>query len=130
MLIILIILYIISKNASNLFLIPLLAIIFILSLNDFAFELTISDERTDGKKVTAIARETGATLRFEEDPVRMLRALKLVGQFNFAMDDATENALFDSLPLIRHAATSRLSLELEKILVCLFFTQSLPLIIR
>ena len=55
-------------------------------------------------------------LRFEEDPVRMLRALKLVGQFNFAMDDATENALFDSLPLIRHAATSRLSLELEKIL--------------
>ncbi len=55
-------------------------------------------------------------LRFEEDPVRMLRALKLVGQCDFSMDAATENALFASLPLIRHAAPSRLSLELEKVL--------------
>ncbi len=55
-------------------------------------------------------------LRFEEDPVRMLRALKLVGQYDFALDAATENALFAALPLIRHAAPSRLSLELEKIL--------------
>ena len=30
-------------------------------------------------------------LRFEEDPVRMLRALKLVGQYDFALDSATEN---------------------------------------
>lgn len=55
-------------------------------------------------------------VRFEEDPVRMLRALKLVGQYDFALDDATENAFFASLPLIRYAAPSRLSLELEKIL--------------
>ena len=55
-------------------------------------------------------------LRFEEDPVRMLRALKLVGQYDFTFDAATENALFAMLPLIRHAAPSRLSLELEKIL--------------
>ncbi len=55
-------------------------------------------------------------LRFEEDPVRMLRALKLVGQYDFSLDAATENALFSSLGLIRHAAPSRLSLELEKIL--------------
>ena len=55
-------------------------------------------------------------LRFEEDPVRMLRALKLVAQYDFALDDATENAFFADLPLICHAAPSRLSLELEKIL--------------
>lgn len=55
-------------------------------------------------------------LRFEEDPVRMLRALKLVAQYDFTLDDATENALFSDLPLICHAAASRLSLELEKIL--------------
>ena len=55
-------------------------------------------------------------LRFEEDPVRMLRALKLVAQFDFTLDNATENALFAKMPLIRHAAPSRLSLELEKIL--------------
>lgn len=64
-----------------------------------------------------IVRAIGdARLRFEEDPVRMLRALKLVGQYDFTMDAETENALFASLPLIRHAAASRLSLELEKIL--------------
>ena len=55
-------------------------------------------------------------LRFEEDPVRMLRALKLVAQYDFTFDNATENALFSDLPLICHAAPSRLSLELEKIL--------------
>ena len=55
-------------------------------------------------------------LRFEEDPVRILRALKLVAQYDFTLDNATENALFSDLPLICHAAPSRLSLELEKIL--------------
>ncbi len=55
-------------------------------------------------------------LRFEEDPVRMLRALKLVGQYDFTMDAETENAIFASLPLIHHASGSRLSLELEKVL--------------
>ncbi|MBE6355668.1 MAG: CCA tRNA nucleotidyltransferase [Lentisphaerae bacterium] len=55
-------------------------------------------------------------LRFEEDPVRMLRALKLVAQFDFSLHDATENALFDKLPLIRLVSSGRLSLELEKIL--------------
>ena len=49
-------------------------------------------------------------LRFEEDPVRMLRALKLVGQYDFSMDAVTETALFASLPLLRHAVPSRLSL--------------------
>ena len=55
-------------------------------------------------------------LRFEEDPVRMLRALKLIGQYDFTMDAATENALFTKLELIRVASPSRLALELEKIL--------------
>ncbi len=57
-----------------------------------------------------------ARLRFEEDPVRLLRALKLVGQYDFSLDAETENALFASLPLIRHASSSRLALELEKVL--------------
>jgi len=55
-------------------------------------------------------------LRFEEDPVRMLRALKLVGQYDCELESTTENALFECLPLIEHASLSRLSLELEKIL--------------
>ena len=59
-------------------------------------------------------------LRFEEDPVRMLRALKLVAQFDFSMEPATENALFASLELLRHASSGRLSLELEKILKSIY----------
>ncbi len=58
--------------------------------------------------------------RFAEDPVRMLRALKLVGQYDFYLDSDTENALFRSLPLIKQASPSRLSLELEKILLSIY----------
>lgn len=55
-------------------------------------------------------------VRFEEDPVRMLRALKLVGRFGFSMDDATENSLFNNMDKIKHVPISRMTLELEKVL--------------
>jgi len=55
-------------------------------------------------------------LRFEEDPVRILRALKLVGQYGFKFDAKTEVAVRSHGDLILHAAASRLSLEMEKIL--------------
>ncbi len=54
--------------------------------------------------------------RFEEDPVRLLRALKLVGQFGFELEENTRRALEEKIHLIAHAAPSRLALELEKIL--------------
>lgn len=69
-------------------------------------------EDIKNKTVRAIGEPA---LRFEEDPVRMLRALKLVGQFDFTLESKTENALFGSLELLKHASPSRLALELEKI---------------
>ena len=54
--------------------------------------------------------------RLEEDPVRILRALKLVGQYSFRMEEATEHAVRSCMPLIRLASDSRMTLELEKIL--------------
>ena len=57
-----------------------------------------------------------AELRFEEDPVRILRALKLVGQYGFTFDAKTEVAVRCHGNLILHAAASRFSLEMEKIL--------------
>lgn len=54
--------------------------------------------------------------RFEEDPVRLLRALKLVGQYGWMMEEQTASALTRNLHMIQHAASSRLALELEKIL--------------
>ena len=55
-------------------------------------------------------------VRFEEDPVRMLRALKLVGRFGFALDDKAENSLFVNMDKIKHVPISRMTLELEKVL--------------
>ncbi len=55
-------------------------------------------------------------LRFEEDPVRMLRALKLVGQYGFQLERKTGDALRETLPLLELASVSRLSLELEKVM--------------
>lgn len=55
--------------------------------------------------------------RFEEDPVRMIRALKLVGQYGFKMTPETSKALRKSLSLITHVSLSRLSLEFEKIML-------------
>lgn len=64
-----------------------------------------------------IVRSIGdAALRFEEDPVRILRALKLVGQYGFTLEADTEKALVSCMDLIVHASSSRMTLELEKIL--------------
>ncbi|MDD3118802.1 MAG: hypothetical protein PHQ27_06470 [Victivallales bacterium] len=54
--------------------------------------------------------------RFQEDPVRVLRALKFAGQCDMTLAAETEAALVKSVPLIQLAAPSRLTLELEKIL--------------
>jgi len=55
-------------------------------------------------------------VRFSEDPVRMLRALKLVGQYGFKLERETESVLVSLMNHIVAASNSRLSLELEKIL--------------
>jgi len=56
------------------------------------------------------------TTRFEEDPVRILRALKLIGQYNFSFEKETEKALIKNIKLITHASSARLLLEFDKII--------------
>jgi poly(A) polymerase len=50
--------------------------------------------------------------RFEEDPVRMMRALEYKVRLGFGLDDATADALHDSAELISEAAPARLTYEL------------------
>ncbi|MCP4176206.1 MAG: hypothetical protein GY756_00395 [bacterium] len=57
-----------------------------------------------------------ADTRFSEDPVRLLRALKLIGQYGFKVSKKTELSLNKSMKQILLASNSRLTLELEKIL--------------
>ena len=55
-------------------------------------------------------------LRFEEDPVRILRAIKLAGQYGFVFEEKTGQAVRDCIDFIDVVPVSRLTLELEKIL--------------
>jgi len=55
-------------------------------------------------------------LRFEEDPVRILRAIKLAGQYGFTFEEKTGQAIRDCMDFIDVVSVSRLTLELEKIL--------------
>ncbi len=54
--------------------------------------------------------------RMEEDPVRMLRALKLVGQCNFRLEKELETVIRQKGGMIRLASSARLFEELLKIL--------------
>ena len=57
-------------------------------------------------------------LRFQEDPVRMLRALKLVGQHGLKLSRAVQSALHKLAPEIAKSSRSRLLEEIIKILLC------------
>lgn len=54
-------------------------------------------------------------VRFSEDPVRIIRALKLVAQYDFNLTDRITNSLPDTVDKILLCSDSRLMLELEKI---------------
>ena len=81
--------------------------------NEYADHTGMGRADLDAKIVRCIG---DPMIRFEEDPVRILRALKLAGQYNFTIEKETEEAIGKSLHLITLVSPSRLTLELEKIL--------------
>ncbi|MFO7821181.1 MAG: hypothetical protein R6V56_03870, partial [Lentisphaeria bacterium] len=66
----------------------------------------------DSKTVRAIG---DPAVRVAEDPVRILRALKLVGQYDFSLEVELEKAAHQKAPEIRKSSVSRLFEELLKI---------------
>ncbi|NOY75707.1 MAG: hypothetical protein GXP32_07930 [Kiritimatiellaeota bacterium] len=80
-------------------------------------------EDLKAKKVRAVGNPLE---RFNEDPVRILRALKLVGQYGFSLEPETGSALSTSLPLITRCSHSRLALEFEKIIKSPYSDKILP----
>lgn len=59
-----------------------------------------------------------ARVRFEEDALRMLRAIRFAAQLNFTMDEATLAALVEQRPLLRHIAMERVGQEVLKVMDC------------
>lgn len=55
-------------------------------------------------------------LRFGEDGLRVLRAARLAAQLEFALDPATEAAIFGALPILRKVSQERVRDELWKTL--------------
>lgn len=71
-----------------------------------------------------------ASERLQEDPVRILRALKLIAQFDFVPEESLNEAILTYLPSIRLASPSRLSEELRKIVLRPFTYKTFQVFIR
>lgn len=54
--------------------------------------------------------------RFQEDALRMLRAVRFSGQLNFSIDEQTLAAIKRNASLIRSVAVERIKIELDKIM--------------
>lgn len=55
--------------------------------------------------------------RFEEDALRMLRAIRFAGQLQFAIEENTLEAVREKAPTIVHVSAERVRTELTKLLV-------------
>ena len=59
-----------------------------------------------------------ATLRFIEDPLRMLRAIRFSAQLGFSLELCTRTAIFDQKHLLEIISKERIRSEFDKILIC------------
>lgn len=55
-------------------------------------------------------------VRFREDPVRMLRAIKFCARLDFRIDDATWQGILDNHQAISYASTARVQEEIRRLL--------------
>jgi tRNA nucleotidyltransferase (CCA-adding enzyme) len=91
-----------------------------------------SDAPTPGRRATAaladpfggrsdvalrVLRAVGdPARRFEEDALRMVRAVRLAATLDFTIEPATLAAVRDHAPLVRHLSGERIAAELERLL--------------
>ena len=58
-----------------------------------------------------------AEKRFNEDALRILRALRFAAVFNFDIEDETANALFKYKKLLKNISVERIAIEMNKLLL-------------
>ncbi|OQC50414.1 MAG: CCA-adding enzyme [Tenericutes bacterium ADurb.Bin024] len=54
-------------------------------------------------------------LRFEEDPLRIIRAFRFIAKFNLNIDPLTDNAIKDLAPLIKKLNPDKIKAEMRKV---------------
>jgi tRNA nucleotidyltransferase (CCA-adding enzyme) len=68
--------------------------------------------------------------RFQEDALRMMRAVRFVSQLSFKIEEATLTALIEIVHLLEHIAVERKQTEFEKLLSGVNRKQALELILQ
>ncbi|HOR42900.1 MAG TPA: hypothetical protein PK111_07050 [Atribacterota bacterium] len=63
-----------------------------------------------------VLRSINPDLRFQEDPLRMLRAIRIACELNFTIDDKTKNSIKQHAFLIHRVSPERIREELSSIL--------------
>ena len=80
-----------------------------------------------GRKIKAVGN---AALRFEEDPLRILRALRFVSELGFTLSPETYDAMANSGDLIGNISRERITAECDKIICGEYWIQALSLSIE
>lgn len=95
-----------------------------LSRRDFTINALAYDNQIidffDGEKDlrNKIIRCVGdANLRFQEDALRILRALRFACQLNFSIEEKTKEAIFNNCELLKNISYERINLEFDKMLM-------------
>ncbi len=70
------------------------------------------------------------SVRFKEDPVRMLRAIKFAARLDFSLEADTESALRDNRAEIRKSSTARVHEEVMRMLRSGFGKKSIELLLE
>lgn len=85
---------------------------------------------TEALKQRIIETVGDAAERFNEDALRMMRALRFVSQLGFSLSTKTKQAIIQYGHLLQHIAVERIAVEFEKLLLGPFMSKAIDLLIE
>src|SRR5699024_8611761 len=71
----------------------------------------------DDLKNNIIQTVGDAKSRFEEDPLRMMRAVRFVSQLSFKIEPKSIDAILNLAHLLKHISIERITIEFDKLLL-------------
>src|SRR5699024_11409707 len=68
--------------------------------------------------------------RFQEDALRMMRAVRFAAQLDFEIEKETQNSIKDNAALLQNIAVERIQIEFEKLLISQWRSKGLQAMIQ